>query len=273
MGIKYEVDGDDLTSIADKIRAKGGTSALLEFPQGYKDAVDAIQTGITPTGTKNISTNGTHDVTNYASANVQVPASAVDSGTKTINSNGTHDVVGYASANVNVPNSYSSSDEGKVVSNGALVAQTSDTVTANDTYDTTLINSLTVNVSGGGGQVVTLLASGSYTKTTAAGASVQIPVSYTGTPTQVFVYAPEPLASTAQTYKWAWQVKQESEMETYLGSKLAVHKVKNTGGSDTTYIGSISLSADETTLTCGQQTSSYKVQPNTYKWYIWGYAS
>lgn len=43
------------------------------------------------------------------------------------------------------------SDEGKVVSNGALVAQTSDTVTANDTYDTTLINSLTVNVSGSSG--------------------------------------------------------------------------------------------------------------------------
>ena len=35
-----------------------------------------------------------------------------------------------------------------MVSSGALVSQTSDTVTVNDTYDTTLINSLTVNVSG-----------------------------------------------------------------------------------------------------------------------------
>lgn len=42
------------------------------------------------------------------------------------------------------------SDEGKVVSNGALVSQTSDTVTENGTYDTTLKNSVTVNVSGGG---------------------------------------------------------------------------------------------------------------------------
>lgn len=105
-------------------------------------------------GTKNISANGTEDVTNYASVNVSVPQ---PSGTKniTISANGTttEDVTNYASASItaNVPNSYSASDEGKVVDNGALVAQTSDTVTQNDTYDTTLINSLTVNVSGGGG--------------------------------------------------------------------------------------------------------------------------
>lgn len=126
----------------------------------YASADVDVQGGITPTGTKQISItqNGTttEDVTSYANAeiNVNVPASAVDTGTKSINSNGTHDVVGYASASVNVPNSYSAGDEGKVVSNGALVAQTSDTVTANDTYDTTLINSLTVNVSGGGGESI-----------------------------------------------------------------------------------------------------------------------
>ena len=59
-------------------------------------------------------------------------------------------MVGYATVNVSVPNTYAAGDEGKVVSSGALVSQTSDTVTANDTYDTTLINSLTVNVGGGG---------------------------------------------------------------------------------------------------------------------------
>ena len=107
--------------------------------------------------TKSISANGTYNASSdsadgYSQVTVAVPASAVDTGTKSITSNGTHDVVGYASASVAVPNSYSASDEGKVVSNGALVAQTSDTVTTNDTYDTTLINSLTVNVSGGGGE-------------------------------------------------------------------------------------------------------------------------
>lgn len=43
-------------------------------------------------------------------------------------------------------NSYTASDEGKVVSNGALVSQTSATYTTNGTYDTTIKNSVTVNV-------------------------------------------------------------------------------------------------------------------------------
>lgn len=73
-----------------------------------------------------------------------------DTGSLNISANGTHDVTGYASVNVAVPNSYDASDEGKVVDNGALVSQSSATYTTNDTYDTTLINEVTVNVSGGG---------------------------------------------------------------------------------------------------------------------------
>lgn len=82
--------------------------------------------------------------------------------TKNISANGTYNASsdsadGYSQVNVAVPNTYTNADEGKVVSDGALVAQTSDTVTTNDTYDTTLINSLTVNVSGGGGNEDALL--------------------------------------------------------------------------------------------------------------------
>lgn len=75
---------------------------------------------------------------------------------KTITQNGNYDpnddnADGYSSVVVNVPNSYESSDEGKVVSNGALVAQTarSSAITQNGTYDTTLNNSVTVNVATG----------------------------------------------------------------------------------------------------------------------------
>lgn len=77
----------------------------------------------------------------------------------TIISNGSRTVMpppgayGLAAVIINtaVPNTYSAGDEGKVVSGGALVAQSSDSTTANGTFDTTLINSFTVNVSGGGG--------------------------------------------------------------------------------------------------------------------------
>ena len=109
-----------LTDIAEAIRSKNGTENTYK-PAQMPDAIEAISGGgITPTGTKEITANGTGI-----------------------------DVASYAYADVAVPNSYSAGDEGKVVSNGALVSQTSDTVTSNDTYDTTLINSLTVNVSGG----------------------------------------------------------------------------------------------------------------------------
>lgn len=69
----------DLTSVANAIRTKGGTSASLAFPAGFVSAVQAIPTGITPTGTKQISItqNGTttEDVTNYANAEITVNVS------------------------------------------------------------------------------------------------------------------------------------------------------------------------------------------------------
>lgn len=229
--------------------------------------------GVVPTGTLAIATNGSHDVTNYATANVAVPASAVDSGTKNITANGNNqDVVGYAAVNVNVPNSYAAGDEGKVVSNGALVAQTSDTVTTNDTYDTTLINSLTVNVQGSSGKEVKLLASGSYTKTDYATvpSRVDIPVSFTGTPTQVLVYVPQQISGVAQSVKWIWQIKLEDPADTvFSGRKLAL-----VGNQQNYYQNSgPSFESNNTILRCGQYNSNTPCRDNTYLWYIWGYES
>ena len=165
--------------MADNLKVFGTTYYDVQG-QKFTDLDGNEKTYIRPAGTKQIVQNGTADVKKYEFAEVAVPASAVDegtkqitqngdgqdvigyaavdvnvpgivpAGTKQINQNGTHDVAQYASAEVNVPNTYAASDEGKVVSNGELVAQTSQTIDENGTYDTTLKNEVVVDVQSGG---------------------------------------------------------------------------------------------------------------------------
>ena len=132
----------------------------VRLPCGNKPAkIPECKGGDCDLGEKAITENGTYTASDdgydgYSEVTVDVSGGGYPepTGTKTITENGTGiDVKDYALADVNVPNSYSAGDEGKVVSNGALVAQGSQTITQNGTYDTTLISELVANVSGGGG--------------------------------------------------------------------------------------------------------------------------
>lgn len=108
------------TAIGNAIVAKGGTvnsgDGLEEYPADIASIETAELTSIS------ITANGVYDTGSTTS--------------------------GYNHVDVNVPNTYSSSDEGKVVSNRQLIPQTAkpDTITANNTYDTTNYNSVTVDV-------------------------------------------------------------------------------------------------------------------------------
>lgn len=150
----YIISDTLANGIAAAIKSKTGLASVKG--SDMPSAIMSISGGGGTLVQKTVTANGVYNASDdsadgYSKVTVNVPASAVDTGTKSITENGTHDVTGYASASVNVPNSYAAGDEGKVVQNGALVSQTSQNITENGTYDTTLKNSVTVSVSGGGG--------------------------------------------------------------------------------------------------------------------------
>ena len=128
-------------------------SVDVEIPlsQNAKNNID-IDTTVKPSSAS-FTYNKLSEYIGYNEINVNVPSEASTLIPKTITENGTYNpsddsADGYSSVVANVPNTYVAGDEGKVVNNGALVAQTamSGEITVNDTYDTTLYNSITVNV-------------------------------------------------------------------------------------------------------------------------------
>ena len=61
---EYLTNTADLTVVADAIRAKGGTSAPLVYPDGFATAIQAIQTGIAPQLVVTVSAGATVTATN-----------------------------------------------------------------------------------------------------------------------------------------------------------------------------------------------------------------
>lgn len=94
--------GDEPVLINKNIDANGTYNASSDSADGYKKVVVSVpSSGITPSGTKDITSNGIYDVTNFASASVNVPG-IVPSGTSSITANGIYDITNFASVDVNV---------------------------------------------------------------------------------------------------------------------------------------------------------------------------
>lgn len=114
---------DFLTDVANSIRTKTGTTEQINA-QDFSSKIESIETGITPSGKKTITSTAETDVTNFATAQV-VDSNLVASnikknvsilgitgtleegitptGTLDITTNGIVDVTNYEKANVNVP--------------------------------------------------------------------------------------------------------------------------------------------------------------------------
>lgn len=135
MSTKMLVSRSSLTAIGAAIRRKNGSTDTY-LPSEMAAAIDAIEDPSVLT-TKAITANGNYDA-------------AAD------------EVDGYSLVTVNVPNSFTSEDEGKVVSSGALVAQTSLSVTENGTVDTTLNDEVVVNVPAANLGTKTITQNGTY---------------------------------------------------------------------------------------------------------------
>ena len=130
--MEYITTDTELTSIANAIRTKGGTSAPLVYPNGFVNAIGDIHDGGTDLTSDdegkvvvdnggsyvlqaqtsiNISSNGTYDTTTNNEVVVSVSGGGGGSATlvsKTITENGTYNPAddqadGYSSVVVNVP--------------------------------------------------------------------------------------------------------------------------------------------------------------------------
>lgn len=192
----------DLTTVANAIRTKGGTSEQLSFPTGMANAVAAIPTGITPTGNIMLTQPSETDVSSYATASVVTtlldsPVITI-SGTGTVTSSVTITSEGWIPAISNSTTLQLPTNNGDVITPSdsfqnvvdayvymtgpigvdPVPTETPNTITANGTYTATSgkwWTGVSVNVPNPSSGTLSITQNGTYDVTSKASADVNVP--------------------------------------------------------------------------------------------------
>ena len=208
----YIVSGASLSATADAIRAKGGTSAAIEYDSnGFATAIAALPSGGGGGGTYQAKTNIdpstssqtiTADSGYDALSSVQInamPSGTAGTPTATKGTVSNHSISVTPSVTNTTGYITGSTKTGTAVTVSASeLVSGSETKTANGTYDVTNLASLVVNVSGGLSNVVT----GTF-KGTTTGAAMDVSLGYSGSgyPIVCVIYPEEgPYNSTTGTF-------------------------------------------------------------------------
>ena len=170
MSERVTMPTEDWVAALDAAREKSGVTKKLLSGE-LAGVILRIPSGITPSGTKTITENGTYDVKSYASAKVDVPETEPVIKPLSVTANGTYTVPanadGYGPVTVNVPT------EG----DGITPSGTLD-ITANGDYDVTQYAGVSVDVPATGitpAGTLDITRNGTYDVTEYAAVDVDIP--------------------------------------------------------------------------------------------------
>ena len=129
--------------------------------------------------------------------------------------------------------------------------------------------------SGGGGSGLTLLGSGTYTKTSDT-ASISIPVTYTGTPKLFYAVNTTPKAATEQSVLFGrWISFEESDAESVIpvGGLWMAKGLTASGALKTTVVSTIIPKLTATTMSSSRPGGGWTHCAGTWHWYIYGEAA